>query len=134
MKKWSDSESQMMLRLHQIEVIMTEFRMECEETIELARAAYAKATDEVSEVSDFLDHITQARTMAESDIFQSEWAKLRKEPHVTQEFIASLESQLTRVTPKLKFVAQEYQLHYDCLLYTSPSPRDATLSRMPSSA
>ena len=26
------------------------------------------------------------------------------------------------------------QLHYSCLLYTSPSPRDATLSRMPSSA
>ena len=25
-------------------------------------------------------------------------------------------------------------LHYACLLYTSPSPRDATLSRMPSSA
>ena len=25
-------------------------------------------------------------------------------------------------------------LHLDCLLYTSPSPRDATLSRMPSSA
>ena len=24
--------------------------------------------------------------------------------------------------------------HYGCLLYTSPSPRDATLSRMPSSA
>ena len=25
-------------------------------------------------------------------------------------------------------------LYEDCLLYTSPSPRDATLSRMPSSA
>ena len=24
--------------------------------------------------------------------------------------------------------------HYDCLLYTSPSPRDGLLSRMPSSA
>ena len=24
--------------------------------------------------------------------------------------------------------------YYSCLLYTSPSPRDATLSRMPSSA
>ena len=24
--------------------------------------------------------------------------------------------------------------YYNCLLYTSPSPRDATLSRMPSSA
>ena len=27
-----------------------------------------------------------------------------------------------------------YDLYYNCLLYTSPSPRDATLSRMPSSA
>ena len=27
-----------------------------------------------------------------------------------------------------------YALFCDCLLYTSPSPRDATLSRMPSSA
>ena len=27
-----------------------------------------------------------------------------------------------------------FRLAYDCLLYTSPSPRDATLSRMPSSA
>ena len=28
----------------------------------------------------------------------------------------------------------EYARFMDCLLYTSPSPRDATLSRMPSSA
>ena len=27
-----------------------------------------------------------------------------------------------------------HSLHLRCLLYTSPSPRDATLSRMPSSA
>ena len=27
-----------------------------------------------------------------------------------------------------------YELRGSCLLYTSPSPRDATLSRMPSSA
>ena len=37
-----------------------------------------------------------------------------------------------------QFVAGEDQLQTDaitaCLLYTSPSPRDATLSRMPSSA
>ena len=31
-----------------------------------------------------------------------------------------------------KQIAHEYHAH--CLLYTSPSPRDATLSRMPSSA
>ena len=27
-----------------------------------------------------------------------------------------------------------YQAYYNCLLYTSPSPRDRTRSRMPSSA
>ena len=31
-------------------------------------------------------------------------------------------------------VAAEGDLHIDCLLYTSPSPRDGLLSRMPSSA
>ena len=30
--------------------------------------------------------------------------------------------------------SKEYKKPYGCLLYTSPSPRDATLSRMPSSA
>ena len=29
---------------------------------------------------------------------------------------------------------EDFTLIYACLLYTSPSPRDATLSRMPSSA
>ena len=32
------------------------------------------------------------------------------------------------------FFADVYQQFVVCLLYTSPSPRDATLSRMPSSA
>ena len=31
-------------------------------------------------------------------------------------------------------IATELAQYLDCLLYTSPSPRDATLSRMPSSA
>ena len=30
--------------------------------------------------------------------------------------------------------ADHLEAHLNCLLYTSPSPRDATLSRMPSSA
>ena len=33
-----------------------------------------------------------------------------------------------------KKVSTDFKTIYDCLLYTSPSPRDATLSRMPSSA
>ena len=34
-------------------------------------------------------------------------------------------------TDLIPFLLEKYS---DCLLYTSPSPRDATLSRMPSSA
>ena len=33
-----------------------------------------------------------------------------------------------------KYVTQEKSLSLDCLLYTSPSPRDRSVSRMPSSA
>ena len=36
--------------------------------------------------------------------------------------------------PALDAWLAERELSSDCLLYTSPSPRDATLSRMPSSA
>ena len=36
-----------------------------------------------------------------------------------------------QVTPMSRYRDDEY---WTCLLYTSPSPRDATLSRMPSSA
>ena len=35
---------------------------------------------------------------------------------------------------KKREAGEEHTPDYDCLLYTSPSPRDATLSRMPSSA
>ena len=34
----------------------------------------------------------------------------------------------------VKAITVAYDLYKTCLLYTSPSPRDATLSRMPSSA
>ena len=38
------------------------------------------------------------------------------------------------ITPHTEFEAEIYVLSKDCLLYTSPSPRDGLLSRMPSSA
>ena len=36
--------------------------------------------------------------------------------------------------PVIEFMTWNFSLVAICLLYTSPSPRDATLSRMPSSA
>ena len=41
---------------------------------------------------------------------------------------------LTPLYAVVCLVAYSIFLYYFCLLYTSPSPRDATLSRMPSSA
>ena len=38
------------------------------------------------------------------------------------------------LNPDNKEAEEKFKEVNDCLLYTSPSPRDATLSRMPSSA
>ena len=43
-------------------------------------------------------------------------------------------SLVTTLTKKMAEDLTEYMHDQGCLLYTSPSPRDATLSRMPSSA
>ena len=42
--------------------------------------------------------------------------------------------QFSGVAPMLIYLAEKDEVISICLLYTSPSPRDATLSRMPSSA
>ena len=41
---------------------------------------------------------------------------------------------ISHTTRPMREDEQNYTDYYFCLLYTSPSPRDATLSRMPSSA
>ena len=46
--------------------------------------------------------------------------------------VQSMTTTKTRDTDET--LGQVYELANNCLLYTSPSPRDATLSRMPSSA
>ena len=43
-----------------------------------------------------------------------------------------VDNQQLKITPELRYGAT--RAHNSCLLYTSPSPRDRSLSRMPSSA
>ena len=51
-----------------------------------------------------------------------------------EELTANEQSIINEVHTKFTFNTEELNLLLSCLLYTSPSPRDATLSRMPSSA
>ena len=65
----------------------------------------------------------------ETNLVMSEWAK-KCVPMETKHDIEYVESLATEVTDEKNMAANVSS----CLLYTSPSPRDATLSRMPSSA
>ena len=45
-----------------------------------------------------------------------------------------VEKGMSTIKKSLNKLVSKGRMSEDCLLYTSPSPRDATLSRMPSSA
>ena len=64
------------------------------------------------------------------------WYKLRvDEPIVTGSQVAAYAPDWARkLADERGYLPYDYPLIKTCLLYTSPSPRDATLSRMPSSA
>ena len=51
--------------------------------------------------------------------------------HVTKAIAVAL---MLLMLPGCTSIELAVDLYKNCLLYTSPSPRDATLSRMPSSA
>ena len=58
------------------------------------------------------------------------YVTVKAEPHINQE----LSDHFTFDVPGAKFMPQYRSKYWDCLLYTSPSPRDKRQSRMPSSA
>ena len=61
------------------------------------------------------------------------WIDLRDRYGITQLFIDS-EKTSPEVISIAKSLGREFVVSVTCLLYTSPSPRDLSTSRMPSSA
>ena len=60
----------------------------------------------------------------------NDYAKLRN-----FDFGPNNESSVSKLSPFITHrILSEYDLIHDCLLYTSPSPRDISGTRMPSSA
>ena len=52
----------------------------------------------------------------------------------SDDFFEDITYQILENQPRLSYGVSVSDANNDCLLYTSPSPRDKTVSRMPSSA
>ena len=72
-------------------------------------------------------------TLIEPKFFNREMSWLAFNERVLDQAFSDKYPLLER-TRFLSFVSSNLDQFYDCLLYTSPSPRDGLLSRMPSSA
>ena len=85
--------------------------------------AYEDSNVEIEESTpqEMLKHLIAARGLTQ--------AALAEGAGVSKSTISEILSGKDRVSKKIAFKLGDF-----CLLYTSPSPRDATLSRMPSSA
>ena len=102
--------------------------------VQAASELMVKAQEEASEI------IAEAKKSAKETTRAASKAKCEASQHaneIVQNAISSAEERASQIIEKAK---QDAQAREDgakveaCLLYTSPSPRDATLSRMPSSA
>ena len=91
----------------------------------------------VNQPKRFLPFAQEAKKIAEAlkkEQDAAQWAGIPPEKLVQDSFIEQLNSlqALKQLAPL--HAARDHLPKDICLLYTSPSPRDATLSRMPSSA
>ena len=81
------------------------------------------------------NHVTISSGDSSSNYYYTDKDMIVAPKDITPEFQKALGFNLTESDVKsLVQAANVMQLPNICLLYTSPSPRDATLSRMPSSA
>ena len=92
-----------------------------------------KRLDELDGSGSVLNPIWYAGSFAIGAIFGrfGEKVSLGFVEETEKQVVAHIDRHLDKISPKDK---ETIEILRTCLLYTSPSPRDATLSRMPSSA
>ena len=67
---------------------------------------------ELDQVNQFINHITERRTVAQSFIYKAEWNRIRQDTDIPANFKESLTQQLNKVIPTLVFSRGQYQIHY----------------------
>ena len=85
------------------------------------------------DVEEIREWINEGRADANTlvcEMDEKQWIRLRDLPMVA----GDLPKRAPGISTMSTSEGGTIQINYLCLLYTSPSPRDATLSRMPSSA
>ena len=101
-----------------------------------SQAQKFRLEEQVEEVSRRLDDEIELKEQALADLQnlsheQQRNAALKAALSAEQ---GNLQAEKAKIQQEIEEARQEAARSADCLLYTSPSPRDATLSRMPSSA
>ena len=94
-------------------MILREMHLEMTEAVELARIIYQQANSELEQIDEFINHITEGRSISPYFIFRAEWSKHRHDPLISAQFKASFDLQLHRIIPKLHFENDQYQLLYE---------------------
>ena len=67
-------------------------------------------------VEDFINHVTEQRTIAQSFIYKTEWNRLRLDNNIPEHVTMSLTHQMNKVIPTLVFSNGAYQIHYTVAL------------------
>ena len=98
------------------EAITRDIMLEVEEINHLTDIIYDQAHLELSYVTDFINHITEQRTIAQSFIYKTEWNRLRQDNNIPQHVTESLTHQMNKVIPTLVFSHGIYQIHYTVAL------------------
>ena len=86
--------------------------LEVQEINHLTEMIYDQAQLELDQVNQFINHITERRTMAQSFIYKVEWNRIRQDTDIPQHFKERLTQQLNKVIPTLVFSRGQYQIHY----------------------
>ena len=102
--------------LFHAKTVTRDVMLEVQEIDHLTDIIYDQASLELSYVEDFINHVTEQRTIAQSFIYKTEWNRLRQDTNIPQHVTMTLTHQMNKVIPTLVFSNGAYQIHYTVAL------------------